>query len=313
MEYPSYKTGGYYLSPTYEMPPEDKFEAIRNGMNYYNFDHVDPLLKQIEENTGNEEEYYDNNSVLHKTYKEPMSNYTRAHVGTTHTDGDHSYMHLDNDIQEDTDGYSYHDLSTFYDEKNYNNGYITSGPPGKGSLEISNEDILTNGPVRAGGMSQINMHNDIKEELLEDTNRNWYNIINKGYNLDLQNGAYGLPLSGTNEINNYDHNTLNSAKYERTGKHDVSPALLNWDFTYNTGSENFMASQTSGGTIDYGYRKHYFPGALSDSSLSKKSFISDIDIAKSKDTDIMQIPFEKNLWYDKMKLNTISDHILLNN
>ena len=340
MEYPSYKSGGYYLSPSYEMPPEDKFDAVRRGMNYYNFDHVDPLLRQIESGLSDKENF-DNiggditpdRSVVHVTPdrtimprglsavmhdgKEHLSSYTRAHVGTARVNGDHAYMHINDDFKEDGDGYSYQDYDTFYDEKNYNNSsdrintysssIITSGPRSNPPEEVRNEDLLTNEPVRAGGMSQINMLSGVEEEILNDTNRNWYNVTNVGYNLDLQNGAYGIPLS--NEMNDSDiKDSQDKYKYDRMGKHDVSPASLNWDDTYTTGSENFMGSRNP----SRGYRTELvLPGALADSrSLEKKSFIEDISIAQTQDLDIMNVPFEGHLWHDKMRLDSVPDHVL---
>lgn len=332
MDYPSYKAGGYYLSPSYQMPPEDKFEAVRKGMNYYNFDHVDPLLRQIEAGTIdepqninnvpksdgdivnerediNEREAYDNiggDITRMSGNKEYLSNYNPSHVGIGRQDGEHAYMHLDimgqgvnSYIGETADGYSYRDLDQFYDEEDYDN----SGPGGTGPRELQNM------PKHSAGMSAINMKGEVESDFIKDAEQNWYNVTNMGYNLDLENGAYGMPIS--KELNIYDPKQVDRLQYEQLGARDEGNALLNYDFTYNNGSENFMSGRDMpnhptkyGPTSLERYPKPpVFPG---ETDLKYKSFITDISLATSEDRDKIPLPYEGDLW--RRNIQRIPDH-----
>ncbi len=308
MEYPTHKTGGWYMSPSYEMPVEDKHDLLRKGMNFYNFDFVDPLLRQIEAGKGLSEfkENYDNigGDLTPLNRKEGMSTFGRAHIGAVRQDSDHAYMHLDvvgkgvnSHLDEISSGYS-HQGDDFYDEEDYNDG----GPGG--GLEPRE---LRDMPRHPSGMSMIATAIGVEDNFLQEAERNWPNIGNMGSNLDIQNGAYGIPLS--NEMNIFDPKQIDRLRYEKLGIRDVSPALLNHDLTYEYNGEGFMSARdTPNYTTNYD-RKFFtdaidppiFPG---EENLKYKSFITDVSFSPPPRGENL-IPLEENLWKTSMR---IPDH-----
>ncbi len=299
MEYPSTQIGGYYLSPTYEMPVEDQHELLTQGINYYNVDHLSPIKSQLQL------ESYDNiGGDITLSDKEYMEDYGRAHVGLARDDGHHAYMHInvagqgaDAHLAEASSGYS-HQGDDFYDEEDYNNG----GPGGTGPRELRNM------PIHPSGMSAINMMGgQIEKDFLREAEANWYNVTNMGYNLDMDEGAYGRPLSS--EMNTYDPKQVDRLRYERLGNLDVSNAVYNHDFTYEYGSESFLNGQdTQNYPTNYDpafFAERYpdpplFPG---EKEMLYESLIEDVPLFPP-DRDRNLIPWENKLW--KMKI--LPDH-----
>ncbi len=331
--YPNYKAGGYYLSPGYEMPNEDKYESIRTGMDYHNFDHVDPLLRQIEAGLGGDElitkESYDNigggsqtnfqfgnqkfqTDMRDSTKNNPggieyMSDYGRAHIGLAKQDGKHAYMHLSQvgdpaRIHELPTGYTYQPPEVFYDEEDYDN----SGPGGTGPLE------LRDNPNHAGGMSAINMKGDsVENTFIRDAETNWYNMTNVDSSLDMENGSYGIPLPDT--MNRYDPKEIDRVRHEKLAVRDVSPAQLNHDETYEYGNENFLAGKNLHNmNFSHGLDPQQPLGGQkyhSEKNLQQVSYITDVPPVP---IDRRLVPYEGDMWRQSMRIpRETTNHELL--
>ena len=257
--YPTHKVGGAYLSPNYKLNDEDTVQT--RPMNYF-------------------------------TSKELFT--SAGHMGLTTGDRNKDYMNIATTV---------HD---YYDDLDYEEGVVgpsTDGPRMNLTRFDKNRPVNVSSPASfyrerldyfPDGESTPTKLATLQRSIVPesyDTDKNFYNVTNTGYLMDMSGqGAFETPLGP--EMNNINIEELDTWQFKQTGPMDVTRPTLNWDAWYN-GSENFTSAE---------HRTNW--GELTHPSVDDKTkleqFIPSRNNVRSDITDDLDVHDE--LWSDPRQM-----------